>query len=177
MQFIERDICGLLEEALSESGAKPGALVLELTESVFADSTGQMVTTLTRLREMGVGLSIDDFGTGYSSLRYLEAFPISEVKLDRVFIHALHQSRTRQVIVDGMIKLGLELDIDVVAEGIETEEELSILRKLGCALGQGYLFGAPVPEDEFLELIKKGSKTVSNSGSTPGARGSSDTRS
>jgi EAL domain-containing protein (putative c-di-GMP-specific phosphodiesterase class I) len=96
------------------------------------------------------------------SLRYLEAFPISEVKLDRVFIHALHESRTRQVIVDGMIRLGHELGIDVVAEGVETEEELATLRKLGCALGQGYLFGAPVPAADFIELIKRGGKTVAD---------------
>jgi EAL domain-containing protein (putative c-di-GMP-specific phosphodiesterase class I) len=100
-------------------------------------------------------LSIDDFGSGYSSLRYLEHFPISEVKLDQSFVQGLNESRVKQIIVDAVVKLGTELTISVTAEGIETEAERATLRDHGCLLGQGYLFGRPVPADEFLRLVQR----------------------
>ena len=133
----------------------PSLLILELTESLFADSSPESIGAFRRLRDMGLGLSIDDFGTGYSSLRYLEAFPISEVKIDHSFVQGLHQSRVKHIIVDTVIKLAAELNILVVAEGIETEEQRAALRGLGCSYGQGYLFGRPVPASKFLRLVSR----------------------
>jgi EAL domain-containing protein (putative c-di-GMP-specific phosphodiesterase class I) len=102
---------------------------------------------------MGLGLSVDDFGTGYSSLSRLEVFPISEFKIDRSLVSEVDRNRRKHVIVDAMIRLGKELQIAVVAEGAETEEEVSVLRKLGCTYAQGYFFGRPMPEAAFLPLL------------------------
>ncbi len=108
------------------------------------------------LRRLGVGISIDDFGTGYSNLRYLESFPLSEIKVDRSFVHDLAHSAAKQVIVESIVKLGAALDIRVVAEGIETETERAIARSLGCSVGQGYLFAQPMDSLAFDRLLKDG---------------------
>jgi PAS domain S-box-containing protein/diguanylate cyclase (GGDEF)-like protein len=155
IQFTDRDMGELVRTVLQETGADPSWLILELTESLFADGSPEMVATFRQLRNIGLGLSIDDFGTGYSSLRYLERFPISEVKLDKSFVEDLQHSRIKQVIVNAVIKLGTELNIAVTAEGIETEAERASLREVHCVYGQGYLFGRPVPEDEFLPLVRE----------------------
>jgi diguanylate cyclase (GGDEF)-like protein len=153
IQFKDRDMRELVATVLDETGAEPSWLILELTESVIADRTPELIATFQRLRELGLGLSIDDFGTGYSSLRYLERFPISEIKLDKGFVQDLPQSRTKQVIVDAVIKLGIGLDISITAEGVETEAELATLREFGCRYAQGFLFGRPTAAAEFLLLI------------------------
>jgi EAL domain-containing protein (putative c-di-GMP-specific phosphodiesterase class I) len=105
------------------------------------------------LRRIGVGISIDDFGTGYCSLRYLESFPLSEIKVDRSFVHDVAHSVSKRVIVEGIVKLGAALDINVVAEGIETEAERAIMRALGCVVGQGYLFAAPMDASRFRGVV------------------------
>jgi EAL domain-containing protein (putative c-di-GMP-specific phosphodiesterase class I) len=108
------------------------------------------------LRRLGIGISIDDFGTGYSNLRYLESFPLSEIKVDRSFVHDVAHSAAKRIIVESVIKLGAALDIRVVAEGIETEAERSIMRSLGCSIGQGYLFAAPMEEARLHWLLDQG---------------------
>lgn len=154
VQFTEREMPEFVRAILRETGADPSWLILELTECLFTDGSPQMINTFRQLREMGLGLSIDDFGTGYSSLRYLDRFPISEVKIDQSFIRDLPQSRVKQVIVDAVIKLGIELNIMVTAEGVETEAERATLGGFGCVYGQGYLFGRPVALDEFLRSVE-----------------------
>jgi EAL domain-containing protein (putative c-di-GMP-specific phosphodiesterase class I) len=105
-----------------------------------------------RLRELGIGLSINDFGTGYSSLRYLERFPLTEIKIDRSFVAGLPHSAAKRVIVEAVIKLGAELSVRVVGEGVERQTERDMLAAMGCSLAQGYLFSAPLPGDEFSTL-------------------------
>jgi CheY-like chemotaxis protein len=104
---------------------------------------------------MGLSLSIDDFGTGHSSLSYLEAFPFSEFKIDRTFVSGLDQNRAKHIIVEAMIRLGRELEMSVTAEGAETEEELSVLRELNCPCVQGYIFGRPMTESDFANLVAR----------------------
>ena len=153
LQFRHDDVAQLLRTILKQTDADPSWLMLELTESLLADNSPAMIGTLRELREMGVGLSVDDFGTEYSSLSRLEAFPISEFKIDRSFVSQVDQNRSKHVIVDAMIRLGKELQISVVAEGAQTKDEVSVLRKLGCPYAQGYFFGRPMPEAEFVPLL------------------------
>jgi len=153
LQFRRDDVAQLLRTILEQTQAEPSWLMLELTESLLADNSPALIGTLRELRAMGVGLSVDDFGTGYSSLSRLEAFPISEFKIDRSFVSKVDQNRSRHVIVDAMIRLGKGLQISVVAEGAETKDEVSVLRKLECPLAQGYFFGRPMPEAEFVALL------------------------
>ncbi|TXH33134.1 MAG: phosphodiesterase [Rhodospirillaceae bacterium] len=165
-QFTSCDMVAHLGELLRETGADPSWLMLELTETLFADGSLEMIGTFKRIRELGIGLSIDDFGTGYSSLRYLERFPISEVKLDKSFVEDMHQSRVKQTVVDAIITLGKALDIAVTAEGVESEAERALLQHAGCRYGQGYLFGRPLPEQDIIEVIRnEDAKAVSTQSS------------
>ncbi|HYZ61623.1 MAG TPA: EAL domain-containing protein [Acetobacteraceae bacterium] len=157
MEFVHRDLVRSVAEALEQSGTEPGALTLELTESLMAESSPRMLEIFRSLRALGVGLAVDDFGTGYSSLRYLETFPVTEVKIDRSFVQGMCRSAAKRIIVDAIIRLANELEMTVVAEGIETETERAMLRDMGCVYGQGYLFSRPVPPETFLELVRDGS--------------------
>jgi diguanylate cyclase (GGDEF)-like protein/PAS domain S-box-containing protein len=153
VQFSHQDVAQLVRTVIAETGIEPSWLMLELTETLLADSSPAMIQTLRELRDLGVGLSIDDFGTGYSSLRYLELFPVTEVKIDRCFVSDVHLHHSRCLIVDAVIRLGKELQIAVVAEGAEQPEEVAVLRQLGCPYVQGYFFGRPMPEANFLSLV------------------------
>lgn len=137
---------------LDETGCRPEWLTLELTESLMVGESQKICRTFEDLRRLGVDISIDDFGTGYSNLRYLESFPISEIKVDRSFVHDIANSAAKRVIVEGVVKLGEALDIRVVGEGIETTGERAIMQSLGCTIGQGYLFAAPM-EKAQLQLL------------------------
>ncbi len=152
VEFKRRDIVKLVRTMLRESGAEPAWLMLELTENVLAESSPEMIAVFQALRDMGIGLSIDDFGTGYSSLRYLENFPVSEVKIDKIFIRDMAERPGKRVIVDAVIQLGRAFDIAVTAEGIETVEQRALLEEAGCPQGQGFLFGRPMPAAEFLRF-------------------------
>lgn len=156
IELTHRDMVSFISEILEETGADPSWLTLELTERLIATNSPDMLTIFQRVRELGVGLSIDDFGTEYSSLRYLERFPVTEVKIDRSFISNLHHDAVKRIIVGAVIKLGAELDIDIVAEGIEQEGEREILRSMNCNLGQGYLFSPPLSEEHFAVLAQDG---------------------
>ncbi len=162
VEFVNRDMVRFAEKVLADSGIDPAWITLELTESLMAESSQKILGIFHALRALGIGLAIDDFGTGYSSLRYLEAFQVTEVKLDRYFVRDISQSGAKRLIVESVVKLGMELGITVVAEGIETEAEHSILQKLGCPQGQGYLYGRPVSAETFI--------TLAGDGSSPGPR-------
>ncbi len=129
-------------DVLHRTGFPPGLLVLELTESVFAAESQQLSGILHQLRGKGVRISIDDFGTGYSSLGYLRDLPVDELKIDRSFIAAMSE-RGEQGLVATIIQMGRDLSLHTVAEGIESPEQLEVLRRLGCDIGQGYLLGRP----------------------------------
>jgi PAS domain S-box-containing protein len=156
LEFIQRDMVAFVHKVLEETGCRPEWLTLELTENLMAGERENIRRAFGDLRRLGIGISIDDFGTGYSNLRYLESFPISEIKVDRSFVHDVAHSPAKRVIVESVVKLGGALDIRVVAEGIETEAERAIMRTLGCSIGQGYLFAAPMTESKLRRLLDQG---------------------
>ena len=133
-----------VEAALAESGLKPEMLALEITESSIMSTSEQTLTTLHRLKSMGVELEIDDFGTGYSSLSYLQKLPFDILKIDRAFIRELSTGKESADIIRAIVELARSLKLRVIAEGVETAEQLSKLRDLGCNLFQGYLFSKPL---------------------------------
>ncbi|MEI8333777.1 MAG: EAL domain-containing protein [Chloroflexota bacterium] len=147
-----------VDEILRRTGFPAERLVLEITESVFASEGPSALSVLAALRALGVRISIDDFGTGYSSLSVLRDLPVDELKIDRSFIAALGEGGDRSL-VQAVVKLGHDLGLVSVAEGIETEEQAALLISYGCDLGQGYLFGRPVPafalDDEMHALRER----------------------
>jgi EAL domain-containing protein (putative c-di-GMP-specific phosphodiesterase class I) len=120
-----------------------------LTEGVLIESSLETLTTLRALRSLGFSIAIDDFGTGHSTFRYLRDFPISKIKIDRSFVSRIGADAADEKIVDGMISMARGLDVDVVAEGIETRMQLDFLRDKGCEFGQGYFFSAPLQAEDF----------------------------
>ncbi len=156
LEFMQRDMVTFVHQVLDETGCRAEWLTLELTENLMAPEPENIRRAFEDLRRRGVSISIDDFGTGYSNLRYLESFPLSEIKVDRSFVHDVAHSVAKRVIVESVVKLGAALDIRVVAEGIETEAERAIVRALGCSVGQGYLFAPPLAEPEFRKLLDQG---------------------
>jgi hypothetical protein len=150
------DLVAFIRDVVEQTGVDPSWLTLELTERLIATDSPEMLAIFQRVRELGVGLSIDDFGTEYSSLRYLERFPVTEVKIDRSFVADLHHHTAKRIIVGAVIQLGGELGIDIVAEGIQQEDERAMLRAMNCKLGQGYLFSGPLSEDHFAALARDG---------------------
>ncbi len=158
LQFRQPDFSSVLLEICQDNGLDPGlgALELELTESLLMKNMEVTVETLNKLHEMGVQLSIDDFGTGYSSLSYLKRFPISSLKIDQSFVQDVSVSQDDAAIVTAIIALGHSLGLKVVAEGVETVEQLTFLRKMKCDEMQGYLFSRPVPAAEMTRLLQSG---------------------
>jgi len=156
MEFMRRDMVAFARQVLDETGCDADWLTLELTENLMAPEPEHIRRAFEDLRRLGIGISIDDFGTGYSNLRYLESFPLSEIKVDRSFVHDVAHSVAKRVVVESIVRLGAALDIRVVAEGIETESERAIMRTLGCSVGQGYLFAAPLDEAGFGKLLNEG---------------------
>ena len=142
-----------LGAAMANLAIPPGALWLEVTETSLVEDLDQATKVLRRLTELGAHVSIDDFGTGWASLTYLREFPVHALKIDRVFVNGMGRGSTDTAIVSSILSLGAELGLSVIAEGIETEEQLDRLRRLGCELGQGYLFGRPLPPDELVPSV------------------------
>jgi EAL domain-containing protein (putative c-di-GMP-specific phosphodiesterase class I) len=155
LEITHRDLVGLVRDVLAESGVDPAWLTLELTESLLTESSPEILRILRSLRALGIGLAIDDFGTGHSSLRYLDSFPISEIKIDKSFVRDMAQNGVKRIIAETVTALGRQLGASVVAEGIETEAEKILLEAMNCPMGQGYLFGRPVDEVTFLALLPR----------------------
>ncbi|MCA1630560.1 MAG: EAL domain-containing protein [Acidobacteria bacterium] len=152
-QFNEPRLIEQVEEILAETGLDPRSLKLEITESAVMDNIDAATEMLEQLRALGVKLSIDDFGTGYSSLSYLHRFPINTLKVDRSFVMRMADNNENSEIVRTILMLAQNLGMDVVAEGVETREQLALLRKLGCEYGQGFLFSKPVGADGAERII------------------------
>lgn len=146
-QFNDPKLIELVRRVLAESGLPPTLLVLEITETTAMQQTDVAVSTLNKLKQLGVSLAIDDFGTGYSSLAYLRRFPVDRLKIDRSFVADLPGDRNAESLVSGIIGLGHALDLTVVAEGVETQAQKDFLATLGCDLVQGQLIGPPVDAD------------------------------
>ena len=141
-------------EFTEEAGVDPKLLEVEITESTIMENTEQAEKTLRELSALGVGVSIDDFGTGYSSLSYLKRLPIHTLKIDQSFIIDVAFDKQDIAIVQSIIDLGHNLGYKVVAEGVESEEQLNFLQTLGCNYVQGLLFGDPMSSDDYLELLR-----------------------
>jgi diguanylate cyclase (GGDEF)-like protein len=154
-QFKHGTIWHAVRGALERSGIPPSHLVLELTESILMENAEESVETLHELKDMGVKIAIDDFGTGYSSFTYLSRFPIDELKIDRSFIHGLTSQRGSPAIVGAMIALGRALNLQVVAEGVETSQQLEFLRARNCHQYQGFLCSRPVPPGTLTTLMQR----------------------
>ncbi|HEX5709345.1 MAG TPA: EAL domain-containing protein [Pyrinomonadaceae bacterium] len=146
-QFMQPDLLDQIREVLRETGLDPRSLKLEITESVVMENIETATGTLEQLRALGVELGIDDFGTGYSSLSYLQRFPVGTLKIDRSFISRITESDGTAEIVRTIMKLAQTLGMDVVAEGVETEQQRAQLRSLECESGQGYYFSRPMDSD------------------------------
>jgi diguanylate cyclase (GGDEF)-like protein/PAS domain S-box-containing protein len=154
-QLRQPDLMATLLSSLLSSGIEPAALCLELTETAFMEDADGHRTTLAGIQELGVSLAIDDFGTGYSSLTYLKRFPVSVLKIDQAFVRGLGEDAADTAIVKSVIDLAHALGLVVVAEGVETADQVAYLRRLGCDLAQGYYFARPqTPQD--LEMVIAG---------------------
>jgi len=154
-QVRQRKLFDSVRRALEASGIPPSSLVVELTESILMDDATGNVEMLAKLKETGIRLSMDDFGTGYSSLTYLKRFPIDELKIDRAFISGVPAERDSMAIVAAIIAMARALGLKVVAEGVETEEQLKFLRSLRCDAYQGYYCSRPVPSEPFADLLRR----------------------
>jgi diguanylate cyclase (GGDEF)-like protein/PAS domain S-box-containing protein len=149
-QLSRSEFITTVAEALGEAGAEPTRLTLELTEHVMLDDVVEVGHAMAALKAMGVKLALDDFGTGYSSLTYLRQLPLDLLKIDRSFVRDLDTSASDRAIVKTILDFAQNLKLSVVAEGVETERQLLILRQMGCRAFQGFLFAHPMPNEQFL---------------------------
>ncbi len=152
-QFVAGDLPHLVKRTLAETGLPSDSLELEITESVAMNDVEGTVRTLEQLAALGIRLSIDDFGTGYSSLAYLKRFPIHKLKIDQSFVRHMIETANDAAIVSAVINLGHALGLDVIAEGVETENHATHLRRLGCDEMQGYLLAKPMPANECTQFL------------------------
>jgi diguanylate cyclase (GGDEF)-like protein len=152
-QVRQHDFVAEVKQIFARHDVTPSCVEFEITESTLADDGEHTLRTLNELYELGLHLSIDDFGTGYSSLSSLQHFPIGTLKIDQSFLRDASQGNNSAAIVGAVVGLGQCLGMDVVAEGIETKEQVALLQRIGCTLGQGHLFGEPVTGQRYLELL------------------------
>jgi EAL domain-containing protein (putative c-di-GMP-specific phosphodiesterase class I) len=137
---------------LERTAANPRRLKLELTESLLVENVKDIIEKMSALKSKGVGFSLDDFGTGYSSLSYLKRLPLDQLKIDRSFVRDILLDISSGAIAQAVISLGRAMGLSVIAEGVETEEQRDFLARLGCHAYQGYLFGRPLPLEQFEQL-------------------------
>ncbi len=156
IQFQRSHVADLVAAALARSGLAPQYLELELTESILLQDVAATMRTLHQLKALGIKLSIDDFGTGYSSLSYLKQLAVDKLKIDQSFIRDMLVDADGASIVKAILQLGHSLQLDVIAEGVETPEQLAFLREAGCDEVQGYLFSRPLPADQLARLLDQG---------------------
>ena len=166
-QFAHQPVVEMVSRVLQRTGLDPTLLELEVTESVLMERVDEVVASLNELRAIGVRCSIDDFGTGFSALTYLAEMPIDAIKIDRTFIQRIDGEGSGVPIVGAVIALAHSLDLVVVAEGVETDEQLGFLDAHGCDQVQGFRFSPPLPEAEILELMRTPAKVFTEWGSEP----------
>jgi EAL domain-containing protein (putative c-di-GMP-specific phosphodiesterase class I) len=152
-QFAHPDLNDRIREILAETNVSPESLKLEITESSLIENPEAAANTLRMLKELGIRISLDDFGTGYSSLSYLHRFPIDTIKIDRSFIARLNVSKNSEI-VKAIVTLASNLGMEVIAEGVETDEQIARLTGMNCAYVQGYMFSSPLPANEVRDLLE-----------------------
>jgi diguanylate cyclase (GGDEF)-like protein len=158
-QFRQADFVEQIRSTLAKFDIPPSKLKLELTESLVFDNIADSIKKMRELRAIGIHFAMDDFGTGYASLIYLKSLPLSQIKIDRSFVRDIAIDRDDEIIVQTIISMAHNLDLEVIAEGVETIEQLEFLRKNGCKAFQGHLFGKAISQKEFNQLI---SQSVTN---------------
>jgi EAL domain-containing protein (putative c-di-GMP-specific phosphodiesterase class I) len=163
-QFRQPDLADVIARILKDTGLNPELLDLEITESAAMKNAAVTTALLRRLVEMGIRISIDDFGTGYSSLTYLKHFPIDAVKIDRTFVRELTTDQNDAAIAAAIINMAHTLDLRVVAEGVESEEQLQFLKLRGCDEYQGYLLSRPIPSDGIPPLVGESATSLVTTG-------------
>jgi len=161
VQFRQVGLADTVAAILAETGLLPHFLELELTETSIMNNSEATMHSLNKLKEIGVQISIDDFGTGYSSLSYLQNFPINKLKIDQSFVHGLGAGAKNEVLIGAIIAMAKLLDIDVTTEGVETLEQLTLLRTQGCDYAQGYYYGLPLTATAFSACL------LANTGAHP----------
>jgi diguanylate cyclase (GGDEF)-like protein len=157
-QFLQDDFVELVATTLERTGAEPGDICLEITESILMDDVDLTVATLRRLKALGVQLAVDDFGTGYSSLSYLRRFPVDVLKVDQSFVSGLGHDPEDSAIVQAVVAMGRALQLTTVAEGVETAHHLIELRELDCDVAQGYHFARPRPAEAITRMLEAGAE-------------------
>ncbi|SDR41434.1 diguanylate cyclase (GGDEF) domain-containing protein [Pseudomonas grimontii] len=160
IDFRQREFVDNLAAILKQTGLPPNQLELEITESVLMQNVDETVDILNRIKAMGVRLALDDFGTGYSSLSYLRRFPIDVLKIDQSFVRGLHENSQDAQLISAIIGMGKSLELNIIAEGVETVEQLNFLRSQQCEEGQGFLFSKAIPAKDFAQLLQVGSPTL-----------------
>jgi diguanylate cyclase (GGDEF)-like protein/PAS domain S-box-containing protein len=155
-EIASPDFVSTIRKALEETGADPNHLGIELTEGSLISTGSDIVDKITQVRKFGVKFSVDDFGTGYSSLSYLKSLPLHTLKIDRTFVKDIKDASQNVVLVDTIIMMASNLGLEVIAEGVETEQELHYLRSKGCEVYQGFYFCKPLKPAPFLEILKAG---------------------
>jgi EAL domain-containing protein (putative c-di-GMP-specific phosphodiesterase class I) len=154
IRFGHEDFARHLFAILDETGLDGGSLELEMTEGVLMQRTEQAATLLNTVRDRGVQVSIDDFGTGYSSLSYLTKFPLDALKIDQSFVHNITDTPNKAAIVSAIISMGRSLGLRVIAEGVETVEDLEFLKTHDCDEAQGFYFSPAIPPKEFAKMLR-----------------------
>jgi EAL domain-containing protein (putative c-di-GMP-specific phosphodiesterase class I) len=154
-QISQPDIFPFLENTLLQTGLEPSCLKIELTESSIIENNHHSTTAFEKLKAMGVQIQIDDFGVGYSSLSYLSKYPIDALKIDKSFVNQMNNNGNQLKIIQAIVNLTHRLGVDVIAEGIETNDQLNELKDLECKFGQGYLIYKPLAKDEIRILLSE----------------------
>ena len=153
VQFRYQNLLELILQRTRQYGVSPKRLIIEITESTFLEDIERTQTTLKILQAIGVSIAIDDFGTGYSSLSYLQELPINWIKIDQSFISSIVDNKNNLEIVRAVIQMGHAMGIGLVAEGVETDRQNSLLTELKCERLQGYLISKPIAGDQFLNFV------------------------
>jgi diguanylate cyclase (GGDEF)-like protein/PAS domain S-box-containing protein len=152
-QLDTASFCTTVGQILDEARLPPGALELEITEGIFLQHSDTTVASLSKLRDMGVKLSVDDFGTGYSSLAYLQRFPVHALKIDQSFVRAIGTNRNHRALITAIIAMAQSLELKIMAEGVETQEQINFLMAHGCHCAQGFYYSKPVPAQRFSDML------------------------
>lgn len=154
IQFNHSNLVETIADVVEKTGVPAHHIELEITEGAIIDNAEEAIKVMGQLKELGVRLSLDDFGTGYSSLNYLKRFPVDSLKMDRSFVAEIVNDETGRMIADNIVKLAHDLKLTVVAEGVETEEQLNMIRTMDCDELQGYIFSRPLPSNEMSRLLE-----------------------